>query len=184
MNALLRHVARQLVAGFVAILPVGGLVLTVVYLETTFAGSWLAKQPFYFPGLGLLVAVAFVYAVGLVVSTFLGRWLWSSVDRALERLPALGALYQTMKQILGYGRGKEAVFQEVVMLRSRDLPVEEMGLVTNRLADGRAVVFVPGAPNPTSGRLLLVEASALRRVDAAVNDAFKALVSVGKTMPS
>jgi uncharacterized membrane protein len=56
-----------------------------------------------------------------------------------------------------------------------------MGLVTNRLADGRAVVFVPGAPNPTSGRLLLVDASALRPVAMNVNDAFKALVSVGKT---
>ena len=43
-----------------------------------------------------------------------------------------------------------------------------------------AVVFVPGAPNPTSGRVILMPAAALRKAPLSVNDALTALVAVGK----
>ncbi|MSR58002.1 MAG: hypothetical protein EXS05_10040, partial [Planctomycetaceae bacterium] len=49
-------VTRCLLAGLVALLPIGGFVLTVVYLERSIAESWLARQPFYFPGLGLIAS--------------------------------------------------------------------------------------------------------------------------------
>ncbi len=185
MKKITRHLSKCLVAGIVALLPIAGTVLTVVYFETMLAESWLADQPYYFPGLGLLAAVVVIYGIGFVVSTFLGRWIWARVDRLLDSLPALGGLYQTLKQILGYGEGQDAMFQRVVMIRSRDVDAEELALVTNELRDDdgavRYVVFVPGSPNPTAGRLLLMAESALRPIDMPVSDAMRALVSVGKT---
>ena len=185
MSAITRHLYRCFLAGLVALLPVGGVVLTVVYLESTIAGSWLADEAFYFPGLGIVTAVIIIYAIGLIVSTFVGRWLWSRVDSLLDNLPALGQLYQTLKQILGYGQGEEAIFQQVVLIRSRETDGEEIGLVTNRCADAdggeKLSVFVPGAPNPTAGRLVLVDSRLVRPVDVEVNEALKSLLSVGKT---
>ena len=128
---------------------------------------------------------AIIYVIGLAVSTFVGRWLWSRVDLLLSKLPALGRLYQTLKEILGYGEGEDAIFQQVVWIPSRDLHGEEIGLVTNQTTDEdgekKLTVFVPGAPNPTTGRLLIVDAKLARPVQLPVNDALKALVSVGKT---
>jgi len=185
MHILSKHVSRCFLAGLVALLPIGGFVFTVVYLEATIAGSWLARQPYYFPGLGLLATAAAIYLIGLTVSTFLGRWLWTRVDLVFDSLPALGRLYQTLKQIIGYGEGKDAIFHRVVLIRGSEPDGSELGLVTNETTDAagapRLIVFVPGAPNPTTGRLIVIDAKCTTPLSMTVNDALKSLLSVGKT---
>ena len=185
MNILSKHISRCFLAGIVALLPIGGFVFTVVYLEAMIAGSWLAKQPYYFPGLGLLATAAAIYLIGLTVSTFLGRWLWNQIDLLFDSLPALGRLYQTLKQIIGYGEGKDAIFQRVILIHSREPDGAELGLVTNETTDAhgtrKLVVFVPGAPIPTTGRLIVIDESCTTALSVTVNDALKTLLSVGKT---
>lgn len=168
-----------MIAGVIAILPIGGTILTVSWIENEIADSGLGKQSWYFPGLGILAAVLAVYAVGLVVSTFLGRWIWRIFDRLLRGLPLLGRLYGTLKQILGYGEGEEAIFKEVVAVPSAHAGATELGLVTRRDPDGRLAVFLPGAPNCVDGKLILVRAEAVESVDMTVSDALKSLVSAG-----
>ncbi len=185
MNILSRHISRCFLAGIVALLPIGGFVITVVYLEATIAGSWLARQPYYFPGLGLLATAAAIYLIGLTVSTFLGRWLWNRTDQLFDSLPALGRLYQTLKQIIGYGEGKDAIFHRVILIRGSEPDGSELGLVTNETTDEsgtrKLVVFVPGAPNPTTGRLIVIDESRTTALAVTINDALKTLLSVGKT---
>jgi uncharacterized membrane protein len=185
MSRLYSHVTQSFLAGLVALLPIGGLILIVAYLESNISKSGLSDMPFYFPGFGLLAAILFIYLVGLLVTTFVGNWIWKKVDKLLDRLPALGRIYQTLKQILGYGEGKDAIFYETVLVPSRDMQSEELGLVTNRLtdADGKAklVIFIPGVPNPTSGRLVLMDEETVKPLAMTVSDALKALVSMGKT---
>jgi uncharacterized membrane protein len=186
MKFITTHVSRCFLAGVVALLPIGGLVLTVAYLENTVAAAWPKQVPYY-PGLGILAAAGSIYLVGLTVSTFIGRWLWRLIDSLLDRLPALGTFYQTLKQILGYGAGKDAIFQQVVLLQDREFGGHEVGLVTNRLSGfggvEQLVIFVPGAPNPTLGRLIILDSKLVRPVDVPVSEALKSLVSVGKTIP-
>src|SRR5579872_2137260 len=185
MQFISRHVSKCFLAGIVALLPIGGFVITVVYLESLIAGSWLARQPYYFPGLGLIATAAIIYAMGLTVSTFLGRWVWRKVDLVFDSLPALGRLYQTLKQIIGYGEGKDAIFQRVVLIRGAEPDGAELGLVTNETADAagarRLIVFVPGAPNPTVGRLVVIDSERTIALSVSVSDALKTLLSVGKT---
>jgi len=185
MQFITKHVSQCFLAGIVALLPIGGFIIAVVYLEATIAGSWLAKQPYYFPGLGLIATAIAIYLIGLTVSTFLGRWLWTQVDRLFDNLPALGRLYQTLKQIIGYGEGKDAIFHRVVLIRGSEPDGAELGLVTNETADEtgspRLIVFVPGAPNPTTGRLIVIDAARTIALSVSVSDALKSLLSVGKT---
>jgi uncharacterized membrane protein len=185
MNTISRHITRCMIAGIVALLPVGGTVLAILYMEDSIADAGLRDHPLYFPGVGLIAAAGLIYVVGLVFSTFLGRWLWRLIDSILEKLPGLGLLYRTLKQILGYGKGEDAIFQEVVLVPSRSHDALEIGLVTNRARDPdgveRLYVFVPGAPNPADGRLLLMEEAHLKRLDVPVSEAMKNLLSVGKT---
>ncbi len=98
---MIRHVTKCLLTGVDALLPIGGLVLGIGYLESVLSGAGLKQLPFYFPGLGLLAAFALLYLIGLVLTTFIGKWLWTRLDRLLDRLPALGKLYVSLKQILG-----------------------------------------------------------------------------------
>ncbi|MAE76283.1 MAG: hypothetical protein CMJ85_05365 [Planctomycetes bacterium] len=188
MKSLLAHFTRAMIAGIVATLPVAGLVLTVLYLESMVAAGWkgiAAIKDHYFWGVGLIAVALALYGVGVFVSTFLGRWVLSILDGLLRRLPMLGALYQTLKQILGYDEGEDAVFERVVLVKSREHEAEEIGLVTKTLSnpDGeeRLIVFVPASPTPTTGRLLVLEPSLVRASNMTVNEALTALVSVGKS---
>ena len=184
MNSLTSHLTRCFLAGIVALLPIGGTILTIAYLESTVAGSWLAKQPLYFPGAGLLLAAVLIYAVGLIVTTVLGQWIWTRFDQLLDRLPVLGRLYQTLKQLLGVAEGEDAIFRQVVLVPARDTDAAEIGLVTHETVDAtgkkQRVVFVPSAPTPTTGRLLIVDESLLVPLNISASDAMKALVSLGK----
>lgn len=178
-----RHVTRCLVAGVVALLPIGGTVLTIVWLETTLSESWRAGGLPYFPGAGILLALLGLYAVGLFVTTFLGRFLWRRVDRLLEGLPLLGTMYQSLKEVLGYDTGKERFFQGVVAVEVEG--GHELGFVTGETTgpDGsqRTLVFVPGSPNPTNGRLLLMDPAGLQPMPVRAADALRTLVAIGKT---
>lgn len=185
MSLITRHLSRCILAGLVALLPIGGFVFTVIYLESSIAGSWLAKHEWYFPGLGLLATTVGIYLIGLTVSTFVGRWAWSKLDLVLDSLPMLGRLYQTLKQIVGYSEGRDAIFQRVVLVPNGDDAGAELGLVTNESTDeaGRQqlLVFVPGAPNPTTGRLVVVDAAETRPTNLPVSETMKLLLSLGKT---
>lgn len=185
MQILVRHLTTCFLAGIVAVLPVAGLAFVVVRLEAMIAASWLAHQPFYFPSLGLVCAFATLYLIGLTLTTWAGRWAWARADRLLESVPLFGALFQTLKQILGYGQGADALFKRVVLVPKGDGNGEELGLVTGEVAGPmgapRLLVFVPGAPNPTNGRLVILTSSEVRTTGIAVNDALKTLVSVGVT---
>jgi uncharacterized membrane protein len=176
------HIVTSFIAGIVAILPVAGMAITIVYFENQVAGSWLKNQGFYFFGLGLLIFTAVVYLIGLTVSTFVGRWIWGRVDGLLDRTPVLGGLYLTLKQILGYGEGPKGLFQRVVLVAVECRDRYEIGLVTREASDdtqGRIVVFVPNAPTPTSGRLVYVDPDLTQPSSLTVSQAMQTLVSLG-----
>lgn len=182
MKKPVRHISRCLVAGVVALLPVGGTIFLVVQLEASIASSWLVDQPWYFPGVGLLAAVLLVYLCGLFVTTYLGKVLWKVFDRVLESLPLLGPMYQSLKELLGYDSGRDKFFHGVVLVPTES--GHEMGLVTGE-ADGpdgvrRTLVFVPSAPTPTSGRLVFADPATLHRLDVRAADAMRTLVAIGK----
>ncbi len=182
MERIRLHFIRSSIAGLVALLPIAGFGLTVVYFENQVAGVWLRNQGFYFFGLGLVLLLLLTYLMGLIVSTFLGKWLWRRLDSMLEHLPILGKLYQTFKQILGYGEGPMGIFQRVVMIRSETGDRWEIGLVTQEpsQANGqRLVVFVPTAPSPTAGRLFYVAADQVEPSGLSVNQAMQFIVSLG-----
>lgn len=156
----------------------------MVWLENSLAGWW-RKDPahFYFPGFGLLAALLAVYLIGALVTTFAGRWIWRRVDRLLERLPLLGMAYQSIKEILGYDSGRDRFFQGVVVV-----PVDggyELGLITGDApaVDGVAhkLVFVPGSPNPATGRMVLVAEGGMQRLRVRPAEVLRTLVAIGKS---
>ncbi|MBL8889476.1 MAG: DUF502 domain-containing protein [Planctomycetaceae bacterium] len=182
MERFRRHIAKCLVAGVVALLPIGGLLLTVYYFENQVAGVWLKNQGFYFFGLGLLLATISLYLIGLIVSSLLGRWLFYQADRLLDRMPVLGNLYQTLKQLIGYGEGPQGMFKRVVWVSRDDAKQFELGLVTmeaSPASQDRLAVFVPSGPSPTTGRLLYLERDRLIETNLTVNEALQILVSLG-----
>ena len=184
MNPVLKHITTSLLAGLVAILPIGGLIMMIGALESSISKSGVSQLSFYFPGLGIIIVVLLIYLIGLILTTFVGKWIWGKIDNILNNLPALGKLYVSLKQILGYGEGKDAIFHETVLVPAQGGTGMEFGLITNKinLPDGseKLVVFIPGSPNPTTGRLIITQADQVQITDIPVNTTFKLLVAAGK----
>ncbi len=187
MERIRRHITNCLVAGVVALLPLGGLLMTVYYFENQVAGVWLKDQGFYFFGLGLILATLTLYLIGLIVSSLLGRWLFRKLDMILDHMPVLGALYQTLKQLVGYGEGPQGLFKRVVWVVRDEASRFELGLVTmeaSPVTSGRVAVFLPSGPTPTTGLLLYLDASRLIPTSMSINEALQVIVSVGSFAPS
>lgn len=180
------HFARCFIAGIVAILPVAGLLLTIVYFENQVAGVWLKQQGFYFFGLGMILLAVLIYLIGLSVSSLVGKWIFGKFDSAMDKLPLLGMLYQTIKQLLGYGKGPQGLFKGVVWVTFERPNRRELGLVTKLASpetEGRMGVFIPNAPTPTTGRLVYLQPSEVVEAELTVNEALQLLVSLGSIQP-
>jgi uncharacterized membrane protein len=71
----------------------------------------------------------------------------------------------------------------VVLVPDDSTRSTEIGLVTTSEGDGEAqqiLVFVPGSPNPSQGRLLRLPANRVLATDWTVDRALKGLFSLGK----
>ena len=181
---MIKHFAKNFIAGMIAMLPIVSTLIAVAFLEHSLSLSGIAKLEFYFPGLGIIIAVVMLYLVGLVATSFVGKYIWHKIDLIFERIPAIGQIYKAIKEILGYDTGDEAVFKAVVLYKDTATDSEEIGLVTREYqeSDGckKSFVYIPNSPSPTTGRLVIVESNKLKEIDITPHEALKMILAVGK----
>ena len=108
----------------------------------------------------------------------------------LERIPIIKTVYSTSKQIIGivYSDNGESVYKKVVAVEFPRKGLYAIGFLTadkntalkEILPDKDIVnVFVPTAPNPTSGFLLCLPKEEVYYLNMSVEWAFKLIVSGG-----
>ena len=108
----------------------------------------------------------------------------------LERIPIIKTVYSTSKQIIGivYSDNGESVYKKVVAVEFPRKGLYAIGFLTadkntalkEILPDKDIVnVFVPTAPNPTSGFLLCIPKEDVYYLNMSVELAFKLIVSGG-----
>lgn len=145
------------------------------------------------PGLGLVVAAIILLGTGVFAANLIGarmvRW-WESL---MTRIPVVRSIYSGVKQVsdtLLSQKGQS--FRKVVLVEFPQRGQWTLGFVVGdpgvRLAPTlgapHVTVYVPTAPNPTSGYVIMVRPEEVREVDVTVDDAFKFHVSLGVVVPS
>jgi uncharacterized membrane protein len=137
------------------------------------------------PLLGVLIALAAIYVLGLGVTSIVGRSVLRAADWILIRVPLLKPVYQAWKQVvLAPGEG---IFAKVVLIVDESARMDVLGFTSGRPTSpgGRTLcVFVPAAPNPTSGRLYFVARERCRMLDVSPEEAFKMILSGGSYVPA
>lgn len=112
-----------------------------------------------------LVAIGLVFlAAGLFVATAPGRRLGDRLEQGvLYRVPG----YLMVRGVVGRFPGQEVEGRPEPALWETG---EGWGfvLVVERLAGGYCTIFVPEAPTPTSGDVLIVEAARVRSLDVSM----------------
>jgi len=188
---------KFLIAGCLIWLPIIATIWVINFLVSIFNGlaSVLphAYQPntilgHHIPGLNVVVAIAVVLITGALVTNILGDRLVRWCDNLLKKVPFLGSIYSTVKQVLQTiisSDGKS--FRKVLLVR---YPHAEMWSIAFQTAEANQIlnkatneellcVFIPTTPNPTSGFLLMVPKAKCIELDMSVDEAFKLVVSLG-----
>ncbi len=185
MEALQRHLRNKLLAGALAAGPIVALIWGAIWLEEH-AKPLAGPLGVYFPGLGTLLAVLGVYLLGLIITSLLGKLLLRLVERVLLRIPGLNHLYRAWKDVVGTPTSKQGVFDQVVLVPTSEGKGAQLGFHSGTGVPGdeqTLCVFVPGSPNPITGRLVLVPRNECRPVPISLEEAFKFLLSTGNYLP-
>jgi uncharacterized membrane protein len=139
-----------------------------------------------------LVMAAILSGLGFLSKRLFGKVLQRWFASLLERMPGLGALYNSIRQMVDAlsGRNKDT-FRRVVMIEFPRPGMWTIAFVTHEQptvfsqAIGKPVVnvFVPAAPAPTTGVILHLSPEEVRETKLTVGEALGLLMSFGSVIP-
>lgn len=193
MPRLIRSLGNRLLTGIAFAIP---LVVTYWVLSfgygvvTGLSDPWLKAFGVDFPGAGFVITILAFIGLGFMATHVIGRRLLDRFELLMLRIPVAGSIYSGAKQVLqtiqGVGTGpkpKRAVVVEYLMPGSY-----LFGYATGHFTEAGShremtTVFVPTAPNPTTGLLIAVPADKVRDCDLTMEEATKMLVSGGLITP-
>ena len=166
------------------------------FVQDALPGSWFPGfEDFYIPGLGVLVSIVLITAVGIMAKNFIGRFFIDLGERFLDATPIVRNLYGFFKNVFEMAlQQSEQSFKEVALIEYPRQGLWTVCFVVTRtkgevrhrlgeLGDDLTNVFVPTTPNPTSGFLLVVPRSELRVLSMTVEDGAKMIFSAGLVAP-
>lgn len=172
---------RDLVRGLALVVPVALVVAICVFLYQQIAA--LGVPPGYPAPIRvaavLVVFVVVVVLLGRVMGTAIGPFVDGAADATANRLPVLRVVYNaakftTRRLLAGDERTRTPVKVE-------SWPGQWMtGFRTGvRAPDGDVMVFLPGAPDPTSGLLVAADPDRIEESDETVSQALVRVISCG-----
>lgn len=144
------------------------------------------------PGLGALLLIVLLLLVGWIVERTLGGRLIDLGERILNRVPLVRRLYGGSSRIVRAVIGEEKMaFREVVLFEHPGPGLWAFGLVTARapsaaadvLSDDGVTIYLPTAPNPMSGYLIITDRSKTRPTGMTPEEVFTFVLSAGSVSP-
>jgi uncharacterized membrane protein len=148
--------------------------------------------PLDFPGLGFAIVLVIIFFMGFLASNLVGRRLISAGETFFRRLPLVRTIYGASKELSEvFFTDQKAVFKRVVLIRFPHGESFALGFVMNEnvqylndaLKGEVLLVFMPTAPNPTTGFMLVVHSRDTTAIDVSVEEAFKMVISGGAFAP-
>lgn len=173
--------AKYFLQGLLYVTPLAVTVYTLVYLFTQLD----SLLQFRYPGLGIVVLVVVITAIG-----YLGRFLiqlpfFSFIDDQLERAPLIKLIYTSVKDLLKAFVGQKKSFNKPVLLKLyENSEIRRLGFVTDETmqflddAEKLITVYVPHS-FALSGQLYLVPSSYISPIDAKSADVMKYIIAAG-----
>jgi len=184
---------RLLMQGMSVLLP---LVLTVYLLVWMVGGidqlvhevwNWLLPEAPWLPGMGILLGLFVVLAVGILVQVYFVRSLVGWLNGVVNRIPLVRAIYGSIKDFFDYfSSDKEAGMRKTVRVTLPHLEMELLGFVTlesgelleREDSDKRVGVYLPMSYQ-IGGYFIMVPAERVEVLDMPFDDAMKLIMTAG-----
>ena len=172
--------------GLVAVVPFG-LTIYVVYWIVTYSESLLEllfKRFFepesYNAGIGLALAVVFLFLIGSLLNAILVRRLYRFGEHLISRIPLIKSIYGMLKDMMGFFTLSEnQQFNQVVMVKFGEASL--IGLVTRESFDdlpegiggeGKIAVYLPFSYQ-LGGYLVVVPRASVEPVEMPMGQAMR-----------
>jgi len=141
-----------------------------------------------------LVTLLLVTFIGVVARNVVGKHILQFLEDFLQRIPFVSVVYRSSKQIVdGFSMQRRSMMKPVLVEYPRkgawtigflvkehvDMPLPE----ASTEGDHWCAVFIPTAPNPTSGYFVYVVCSDLRPVSLSAEECVKIVMSIGILSP-
>ena len=150
--------------------------------------------PFGLPGSGLIVAVIALTLLGFLAANLIGRTLVDLGERLLGRMPVVRAIYRGLKQVFEtLFSGKGSSFRKVGLVEFPSPGMWSIVLISQSPSVNIAAklpgeeehisVFLPCAPNPTTGFFFYVKKSEIIEIEMSAEDAATLIMSAGVVQP-
>jgi uncharacterized membrane protein len=193
---MMKFISRNMLTGLLAILPVV-LTLYLLYWLAVTAESALGKlirlvlpDNWYWPGMGLIVALLFVFLLGLLMHAYVFRSLFGRVEQLLYHMPLIKTVYSAIRDFFDYfsPSGKKE-FEQVVAVSIGDTGLKLVGFVTQalpeRLPEGlrdedSILVYLPMS-YMIGGYAVLVPRSRIQPLDMNMEEAMRFALTAGVT---
>lgn len=173
---------RDVASGLIVILPIMVSAYIVAWLYLALAGIPLLQDIESDVLRVLTVLVVFsmlVLSVGYMMRTAVGSLVEGAIDNVMNRLPGLRVVYNASKMAAETALSDTTDLQAPVKLETWNgmrMTAFKTGKTTE---DGRELLFLPTAPNITTGFVVEVEPSRFEETDESVEDALTRVLSAG-----
>jgi uncharacterized membrane protein len=177
---LMNRMVRYFVNGLLLSTPIA-LTLFVCWRIFRAVDGWLGL-PWH--GAGFIATIALITLVGWLATTFLWNTIFGLFEHAMERVPLVRFLYNSLKEVLGAFVGEKKRFDRPVVVQL--MPgghARALGFLTRESLGylglpGMVAVYLPQSYN-FAGQVLLFPADQVTPVDAASSDVMAFIVSGG-----
>lgn len=186
-------VRRYFVTGLATLFPVAvtvWLLVTIFRFTDGFLGRILGFQ---FPGLGLLVTLLIILAMGMLSSHFIGRLVFPTVEVWFSRLPIIRKVFPAVKQLAQFlfnEDARQAAFRRVVLVQYPRPGAYSLAFVTNETTTTAVggsqtllTLLIPNPPSPFTGPIILVPKDDVVVLEMSVEQAVGFIVSGGVVAP-
>jgi uncharacterized membrane protein len=200
------RITRWFLAGLITVLPLFITLAVIVwvanYVEQLFGprtpiGQALSKLGLQFVSndvvaflIGIVLVLGLIFLIGIAVESGARSFLQKITDAVLHRIPVVGSIYGTSKQVVALFEKKDTDAlkgMQVVMCYFGDQGgAGFLGLLVSpehfRINDrDYQIVIVPTAPVPIGGALLFVPAGVVEKTTISVEGLMSIYVSMGVT---
>jgi uncharacterized membrane protein len=125
--------------------------------------------------------------VGLLTRLYVGKLLLKLLDKIVSTIPLANTIYTAVKQMIESFGSSASNFRKVVLLHTLNADNYCIGFVVRdtqpsinaAVAEPAYNVFVPTAPNPTSGFIIIIPKRQCIDLPISVEEGVKFILSVG-----
>jgi uncharacterized membrane protein len=141
---------------------------------------------------GFVIAFLIVVFVGAFLASVIGRAIWRMFEHMMIKTPLLRNIYPYIKQVTDFFlASKKISFSKVVAIEFPRKGIWSVGMVTGsglkqlyeRGGTELLTVFVPTAPSPITGFVLIVPKSEVVELDISIEEILRFIISGGVIEP-